>query len=253
MALDKLVDSTQLDSDLTSVANAIRTKGGTSAQLAFPAGFVSAINDISGGGITPEVPTGYTQLKYLESSGTQIINTNFAPTLGMKLQVTGIRLYDNAGYNPLAGAKNPAITLPVSAGAYGGTFYATFGNSGEKNIITPLPPNGTSEPPVISIDKTQAKFEADGFTAKTLSLNATGLGTTDANTRIGLFGRFIGATAENKSSARIYRVKIWDNGTLVRDFVPALRDADDEIGMYDIVNNVFYTNAGTGVFTGGTY
>ena len=29
MAVDKLVDSTQLDADLTSVANAIRTKGGT--------------------------------------------------------------------------------------------------------------------------------------------------------------------------------------------------------------------------------
>lgn len=38
------------DSDLTSVANAIRTKGGTSAQLAFPAGFVSAIGDIPTGG-----------------------------------------------------------------------------------------------------------------------------------------------------------------------------------------------------------
>lgn len=50
MAVDKLVDSTQLDSDLTSVANAIRTKGGTSASLAFPADFVSAINAISGGG-----------------------------------------------------------------------------------------------------------------------------------------------------------------------------------------------------------
>lgn len=35
--------------DLTSVADAIRTKGGTSAQLAFPAGFVSAIGNISGG------------------------------------------------------------------------------------------------------------------------------------------------------------------------------------------------------------
>lgn len=46
MALDALVDSTQLNSDLTSVANAIRTKGGTSAQLAFPAGFVSAVNAI---------------------------------------------------------------------------------------------------------------------------------------------------------------------------------------------------------------
>lgn len=58
MAVDKLVDSTQLNSDLTSVANAIRTKGGTSAQLAFPSGFVSAIGAIptggGGGGITRE-------------------------------------------------------------------------------------------------------------------------------------------------------------------------------------------------------
>lgn len=54
MAVDKLVDSTQLDTDLTSVANAIRTKGGTSAQLAFPAGFVQAIDAIpTGGGTTP--------------------------------------------------------------------------------------------------------------------------------------------------------------------------------------------------------
>ena len=50
MAVDKLVDSTQLDADLTSVANAIRTKGGTSASLAFPAGFVQAIGDIPSGG-----------------------------------------------------------------------------------------------------------------------------------------------------------------------------------------------------------
>lgn len=50
MAVDKLVDSSQLDSDLTSVANAIRTKGGTSASLAFPADFVSAVNAIPTGG-----------------------------------------------------------------------------------------------------------------------------------------------------------------------------------------------------------
>lgn len=50
MAVDKLVDSTQLDSDLTAVANAIRTKGGTSASLAFPSGFVDAIDAIETGG-----------------------------------------------------------------------------------------------------------------------------------------------------------------------------------------------------------
>ncbi len=56
MALDKLVDGAQLDADLASVAGAIRTKGGTSAQLAFPAGFVSAIDAIptGGGGISAD-------------------------------------------------------------------------------------------------------------------------------------------------------------------------------------------------------
>lgn len=50
MAVDKLVDSAQLDADLTSVADAIRAKGGGSGGLAFPAGFVSAIQSIPSGG-----------------------------------------------------------------------------------------------------------------------------------------------------------------------------------------------------------
>lgn len=38
------------DTDLTAVASAIRTKGGTSASLSFPTGFCDAISQISGGG-----------------------------------------------------------------------------------------------------------------------------------------------------------------------------------------------------------
>ena len=53
MAVDKLVDSIQLDADLTSIANAIRTKGGTSTQLAFPNDFITAINNIETGGREP--------------------------------------------------------------------------------------------------------------------------------------------------------------------------------------------------------
>ncbi len=60
MALDKLVDSAQLDAGLASVAGAIRTKGGTSAQLQFPAGFVSAVEAIptGGGGGAQTIATG---------------------------------------------------------------------------------------------------------------------------------------------------------------------------------------------------
>lgn len=49
MATYKLVNADQLDSDLTAVGNAIRSKGGTSAGLSFPAGMVSAIGAISTG------------------------------------------------------------------------------------------------------------------------------------------------------------------------------------------------------------
>ena len=46
MAVDKLVDSSALDGDLTLVANAIRAKTGRSAALAFPSEFVSEIASI---------------------------------------------------------------------------------------------------------------------------------------------------------------------------------------------------------------
>ena len=47
MANLKAVDVDKLDADLTSVADAIRAKGETSDSLAFPDGFVNAVNDIS--------------------------------------------------------------------------------------------------------------------------------------------------------------------------------------------------------------
>lgn len=49
MAYDKVVDSASLDSKLTQVADAIRAKGNTSADLQFPSGFISAIQAIQTG------------------------------------------------------------------------------------------------------------------------------------------------------------------------------------------------------------
>lgn len=50
MALDKLVDSAQLDADLELVADAIREKGGTSEALLFPDEYITAIAAIQTGG-----------------------------------------------------------------------------------------------------------------------------------------------------------------------------------------------------------
>ena len=63
MAYDKVVDSASLDSKLTQVADAIRTKGNTSADLQFPSGFISAIQAIQTG-TTPGAPGDITFYDY---------------------------------------------------------------------------------------------------------------------------------------------------------------------------------------------
>ena len=62
------------------------------------------------------------------------------------------------------------------------------------------------------------------------------------------------ATPTSNLNGRIFSYKVWDNnGNIVQDFIPCYKipESDNIIGMYDIVNNEFYTNAGTGSFTKG--
>ena len=47
---------------------------------------------------------------------------------------------------------------------------------------------------------------------------------------------------------RLYYCQIYNNSVLVRNFVPCYRKADNVAGLYDLVNGVFYTNAGSGTF-----
>ena len=49
MAFDKVIDSAQLEADLTTVADAIRAKNETTEPLAFPDGYKSAIESIEVG------------------------------------------------------------------------------------------------------------------------------------------------------------------------------------------------------------
>ena len=64
MAIDKAVDSAALETGLTKVANAIRTKGGTSGKLAFPDGMAEAVAAIEAGGGAKEPYVEYTVEPY---------------------------------------------------------------------------------------------------------------------------------------------------------------------------------------------
>lgn len=62
MAVDKAIDSTAFDSKLTTVADAIRTAGGTTEPMSFPSGMVEAITAIQAGGGGGDTLLGYNLL-----------------------------------------------------------------------------------------------------------------------------------------------------------------------------------------------
>ena len=51
------------------------------------------------------------------------------------------------------------------------------------------------------------------------------------------------------ATAKYYLCQIWENNTLVHDFIPCYRKSDSVAGMYDLISKTFFTNAGTGEFT----
>lgn len=110
-----MADYRTTDTALTAVADAIREKGGTSASLVYPAGFISAINNISGGGATITDTT--------DSHGGTIrsIDTENATTIE-PLSVT-----QNGTYTAITGKAYSPVTVNVSGGGSGGyTKFAKF-------------------------------------------------------------------------------------------------------------------------------
>lgn len=60
----------------------------------------------------------------------------------------------------------------------------------------------------------------------------------------------VGSAHANLATIKLYSCQIYDNGLLVRDYVPCV-NGFGEAGLYDRVNGVFYRNAGSGAFAVG--
>ena len=72
------------------------------------------------------------------------------------------------------------------------------------------------------------------------------------NWAIYLFCGNNGWSAWRHTSVKFKSFTISESWVVVRDFVPCYRIADGVIWMYDVVNDVFYTNNGSGTFTKGS-
>ena len=195
----------------------------------------------------PTLPVGYTELAYLESTGTQYIDTGFTPNQDSAMMLRVLIPESSTGAGSFGGAYDGAWR--PGFGLYGGnTTYSmnmTYGNT-DTNIVS-TPKYEANVMYDVSLNKNVASV-TNVATQAVYSLTADAETFTIPHT-IELFR--VNIATPRYGMFRLYYAKIYNNGTLVRDFVPARRESDGVLGMYDLANGQFYTNAGTGTFTAG--
>lgn len=198
---------------------------------------------LSGEPPAPVLP--YIELDYIESTATQYINTLFNPSNLTKLEIS-FAMYNLIAYQALCGVRysNKYMYMLNTEG--------TSANNKEVGYYTNynkfnLSFSTWNVKTLYIQDKNQFSISNEnGSDSRTFTT-----GTFTINNPIYLFGFNDGGNVERIGNTRIYYCKIYDNGLLVRDFIPVRRKSDNEVCLYEKCNNEFYINAGTGVFTAG--
>ena len=186
------------------------------------------------------LPDGYTELTYIQSSGTQYIDTGFKPKATtrtvMKANVTNV-----SGFSTFFGTRNATsqtASQAYLAAASSSTQYRSdyFGSTLSINV------NTTVKMTTVDKNKNVCTFNDDTITNKS--------SVASASANMFLLALNNAGSANYFLNAKLYSCDIYDNDVLVRDFVPC-KNPSGVIGLYDVVNGVFYQNAGTGEFTAG--
>lgn len=191
-----------------------------------------------GGGI---LPPGYTQKKYLQSSGAQAIDTGYTPQTDM-LRIEARIMYGQSRDKAIAqsrlfGLWTYTSLLYLYTNSNSNALF-TYGSQLQNDQIFDFVAENSTTQKLIQIDETQ-------YT------NTNAATVADTSNPIYLFaGKYSNAQPISDFdyfyTGKMYYCKIYDNDVLVRDFIPAVRDSDSKPGFYDLVTDQFFVNAGTG-------
>lgn len=168
------------------------------------------------------LPSGYTQLKYIEGSGSQYIDTKLT-----------CNKYDSWRYSIVADLANNSNY----AGCNGYLQYQASIGGGVKSDIDIVYQNVTETISVNGVQKSSQSWA--GYGGSNVKIGILKMG--DVNN-----AWFSGSP----QSGKIYSCKIYKSGVLTRDFVPC-KNLSGSIGLYDLVSAQFYQNAGFGTFIAG--
>ena len=193
---------------------------------------------VSGG-----LPAEYQQIEWIQSTGTQYIATNYVPGNNLKVNLKysfASQLPNDKNDELFFGARDDSSER-IWVEVYLQTrCYCANGYSGYRNVLNGV---GLSLNTVHSIYMDNEIMSVDNNTvSKTTDYSNPDL-------PIHIFGWNHNGTHDYTSSVlRIHELKFSEGNNISANFVPCVRKADGEPGMYDTVSKTFYTNAGTGEF-----
>ena len=199
------------------------------------------VNQISG-----PLPSRYTLLDYIKSTGTQYIDLGIIPSDDMEFEIEYQSLASRA--TKLFGCENTGKSLfdafdvgktqaTIRVFAHGGI------NGGSPTSITTIAGQKTSLKLVIK-NRTYSVYVNGELVATSPAAG------TVPNLNIFLFASHRKGGADGRGSQIIYGCRVKKSGELVGDFKPCI-NPDGDVGMYDTVGKMFYSNAGAGAFIAG--
>lgn len=194
-----------------------------------------------GSSVAPVLPAGYTECNYIENTYSRgvspYIKTGITPSSEMRIVAKIANAVDNSeNYPALFGVRGANSTNRFECFAYK-TYVQTFQLSGSSFGTSYR--TTSSSPHTIDMSKNRLIYDGVEYPSGT-----TGSWTSSLVLFIGSLNN--NGTAAASLPSKFYYFKIYNGETLVRDFIPAYQQSSGKYGLYDLVNNVFYTSARNG-------
>ena len=192
-------------------------------------------------GVSSSIPSELVELEYIESTGTQYIDTGFKPNQDTRISTTADFPSSGTAWRWLYGGRTSANSNSLGFLRADNNAYR-FDYASSINTLT------TKLTGKFIIDSNKNKCYINNELVFTATYTPF---TSSANIYIFNCNDNGVLHSSTGTSAKLYSCKIYENGTLVRDFVPVKRTSDNQCGLWDKVTKAFYPNAGTGTFTAG--
>lgn len=183
------------------------------------------------------LPEGYMEVEYIQSSGTQWVDSGVLPNQDSrvicKFQFL-LRTEEQTMFMGRTAANENAF----------GLFHNKNGWNFDYGTGRATGATATAITDVVDLDCNKSTATLNG--SELINSAQSWAGTAS----LAIFARNTNGTLNNYATAKLWSFSIFANGTIIRDFVPCI-NADTVAGLYDLVSSQFYGNAGTGSFSAG--